>query len=498
MAHLPGENWGEAIIDAITDSKMMVIIFSANANASQQVMREVERAVFKNIPIIPFRIQDVKPTKSMEFFLSTPHWLDAIDDDMEKHIHELFETVDRILNPISQEIERTAALLSKEPSILSIQDPIRHSTDKGSKKKNRFIGFIAIFILLIIIGTASVTRMLLLNRTQDSNLETEENIFRTSVEETVEIPSSVEDIDITMDFSGKLDSGGTEETYVYTEGYADVAVLITTGNIYDSLKKSDVWAGLISASEYYDLEPYLYETDYYTDYEAIEDALYYGSDIIILQGEELSGYVEIYAPNNPDVQFVLIDGVSDYYGSNFIQMNFIDNEAVFMAGYIASLETKTDNVAFVGIDGVTERKYNVLFENGAKYNSYVEVFILDVNYALEFIMDNDIDVVYNMAGEYGNYLIDVAEENGFYVIGDQSIYGSESISFLTSLIRDYNYAAAEAVDYYMLYGPTGGRVIYNLEYDMVYFPNYRMSESTESIMYEMIYDILDGYVTVEY
>ncbi|HAH65240.1 MAG TPA: toll/interleukin-1 receptor domain-containing protein, partial [Rhizobiales bacterium] len=40
---LPGADWGGAIIDAITGSKVMVLIFSGNANSSPQIKREVER-----------------------------------------------------------------------------------------------------------------------------------------------------------------------------------------------------------------------------------------------------------------------------------------------------------------------------------------------------------------------------------------------------------------------------------------------------------------------
>lgn len=43
----PGKEWGEAIIDAISASRMMILIFSANANDSPQIRREVERAVNK-------------------------------------------------------------------------------------------------------------------------------------------------------------------------------------------------------------------------------------------------------------------------------------------------------------------------------------------------------------------------------------------------------------------------------------------------------------------
>ena len=62
----PGAEWGGAIIDAINNAKAMVLIFSANANDSPQIRREVERAVNKEVPILPFRIEAVEPTQSLE------------------------------------------------------------------------------------------------------------------------------------------------------------------------------------------------------------------------------------------------------------------------------------------------------------------------------------------------------------------------------------------------------------------------------------------------
>ena len=94
---LPGMSWGEAIIEGIVASQVMVIILSAASNSSPQVLREVERAVSKGIPIIPFRIENIVPSKSMEFFLSTPHWLDAMSKPLENHIQRLSQSVRALL-----------------------------------------------------------------------------------------------------------------------------------------------------------------------------------------------------------------------------------------------------------------------------------------------------------------------------------------------------------------------------------------------------------------
>ncbi len=89
----PGADWSAAIVDAISKADVMVLIFSANANESPQIRREVERAVAKNVRVVPFRIEDVPPSKSLEYFVSTSHWLDAFTEPLEGHIGKLAETI---------------------------------------------------------------------------------------------------------------------------------------------------------------------------------------------------------------------------------------------------------------------------------------------------------------------------------------------------------------------------------------------------------------------
>jgi len=94
---LPGIDWGEAIVNALEGCQIMVLIFSANANTSLQIKREVERAVHKGKTIIPFRIEEVMPSKSLEYFISTSHWLDALSAPLERHILRLCETIQCLL-----------------------------------------------------------------------------------------------------------------------------------------------------------------------------------------------------------------------------------------------------------------------------------------------------------------------------------------------------------------------------------------------------------------
>ncbi len=90
---VPGVPWAESIIDAIEGSRVMLLLFSEASNKSVQVQREVERAVHKDVPLVPVRIENVMPTRTMEYFISSQHWFDAIQTPMEQHLDRMAQAV---------------------------------------------------------------------------------------------------------------------------------------------------------------------------------------------------------------------------------------------------------------------------------------------------------------------------------------------------------------------------------------------------------------------
>ena len=94
---LPGQDWGAAIVEAIDHCRLMVLVFSADANESPQIRNEVVQAVNRSIPIIPVRINDIMPTKALAYFMGSVHWLDALTPPLEKHLETLTVTVRTLL-----------------------------------------------------------------------------------------------------------------------------------------------------------------------------------------------------------------------------------------------------------------------------------------------------------------------------------------------------------------------------------------------------------------
>jgi hypothetical protein len=94
-----GTSYGESIIEAIHTVRVMVLVLSANANSSGHIPKEVERAVSNGVVILPFRIEDVMPGKSLDYFIGSVHWLDAMTPPLEKHLDDLVGTVQKLLPP---------------------------------------------------------------------------------------------------------------------------------------------------------------------------------------------------------------------------------------------------------------------------------------------------------------------------------------------------------------------------------------------------------------
>lgn len=134
---LPGEDWGESIINAIEKSKIFIIILTKDSNQSKQVIREVERAVSMGIPIIPFRVEDVELSKSLQYFLSTTHWLDALTPPLEQHIDKLADIVHVLKNTMEGKGTETEKQISEE--LINKYSPT-YKTESGYNKRVKILG----------------------------------------------------------------------------------------------------------------------------------------------------------------------------------------------------------------------------------------------------------------------------------------------------------------------------------------------------------------------
>jgi hypothetical protein len=164
---VPGTSYGEAIIEAIHVTKVMVLVFSSNANSSGHIPKEVERAVSNSLTILPFRIEDVAPGKSLDYFIGSVHWLDAMTPPMEQHLDSLAATVRKLLPvrageqgvpaaPTSGVWQRSAAPAmqasapSVAPAVISAP-PTNVGRAPSSSSKTLWIGVAALIVIAVLV-----------------------------------------------------------------------------------------------------------------------------------------------------------------------------------------------------------------------------------------------------------------------------------------------------------------------------------------------------------
>jgi hypothetical protein len=125
---LPGMEYAAAIIDALNTCQVFLVIFSETSNSSPQVAREVERAISKNRVVLTLRIDDVPLSKSMEYFLSDRHWLDAYGGNISQNFGKLIKAV-KALQAVQPQIAMDEDLVqSKVEDIKAAGEKMRRNT----------------------------------------------------------------------------------------------------------------------------------------------------------------------------------------------------------------------------------------------------------------------------------------------------------------------------------------------------------------------------------
>jgi len=85
------KHYVKEIVNAINNSKAMILFLSKNSLNSPHVIRELDQAVSKGKKIYPLRIEDVYPNEVFEYFLSTYQWIDIFSEkDFKKFLERLF------------------------------------------------------------------------------------------------------------------------------------------------------------------------------------------------------------------------------------------------------------------------------------------------------------------------------------------------------------------------------------------------------------------------
>ena len=106
----PGEDWAGAIKNAIGSTKIFVLVFTDESNRSHQVTNEVTLAVNGGKIIIPFRLSGSDMNDTLQYYLSSVHWLDAVSQPLNQNIETLRKQISALLD-IEESADKKAAAM---------------------------------------------------------------------------------------------------------------------------------------------------------------------------------------------------------------------------------------------------------------------------------------------------------------------------------------------------------------------------------------------------
>jgi hypothetical protein len=92
-----GVTWAVAIINAIKESRLFILVLSETSNVSPPVMSELDSAGSRGIPIIPVRIDNTPLSEAVEFYTSRYQWFNAQNSPIDQHLPRLTANIQQHL-----------------------------------------------------------------------------------------------------------------------------------------------------------------------------------------------------------------------------------------------------------------------------------------------------------------------------------------------------------------------------------------------------------------
>ncbi|MDE5976849.1 MAG: BMP family ABC transporter substrate-binding protein [Turicibacter sp.] len=324
------------------------------------------------------------------------------------------------------------------------------------------------------------------------------------------------------DRKGLIENGGEK---------VKVGMISESGMLNDKSFNQGTWEEIKRYEQEFDtitkqyVRPLDDSTQHYV--EAAEKLLADGNKLIVAPGFKFEEAIDLLQVEHPEIKFLILDGEpTSGVAENTIAINFAEQEAGFLAGITAALETKTNKVGFIGgmVTPVVQR-FGYGFVMGVAYanaNLGTDVEVADYLYNGTFIdilggqaqagemYDKGIDIIFAAAGGVGNGIIAEAKTRAeagqeVFVIGvdvdqyEDGLMANGKSVILTSAIKRIDNAVYNTIDQFVKGTFTGGKAItLDAKNDGIGLPaeNPNLSESTKQQVDEVFQLIKEGSLVI--
>lgn len=237
------------------------------------------------------------------------------------------------------------------------------------------------------------------------------------------------------------------------------ALALDIGGVDDKSFNAAAWQGLQMAEKQLGAEGKFVSAQNASDYK--NNLTLFASqnyDIVFAVGYLMEDAVKDVSAQFPNVKFAIVDGNAPDR-PNCTAIQFREEQATFLAGYLAASVSKTKCIGFVGGQQIALiKKFEAGYRAGAR-TAHADIRILssytgdwdDVSKGksqAEQQFANGADIIFQAAGKAGQGVIKAAEEKGigFYAIGvDQDQDGLAPGRVLTSVLKRLDTAVLDTV-----------------------------------------------------
>ena len=143
----PGDNFQEAIVRALRSAQVMLLVFTSNANNSDEIKKEVVLAGRHRVTVVPVRVEDVAPNDAFSYEFATRQWFDLFKN-WEREIEQL---ATQLRHLVQAEKPQEGTAPSAEPAAAA-------TTGREFISRPLIVGSTAAAVLIAIAGTVLYMR----------------------------------------------------------------------------------------------------------------------------------------------------------------------------------------------------------------------------------------------------------------------------------------------------------------------------------------------------
>jgi WD40 repeat protein len=119
----PGEDFAGAIVRAIRGCKVMVLIFSNNANSSNEITKELALASQNKLVVIPARVEDVSPSDALAYQLATSQWVDVLPPNWDDAVERIARQIRAIASAKPEALPPATSVEEVAPAAPPVEPP---------------------------------------------------------------------------------------------------------------------------------------------------------------------------------------------------------------------------------------------------------------------------------------------------------------------------------------------------------------------------------------